>query len=270
MYRPVITLTTDFGLADAYVGIMKGVMLSICPEAMLIDISHEVRPHSVRHASYLLQRAAPYFPPGTVHLVVIDPGVGSERRPVAVQAERALYVAPDNGVLGSTLAQDGPRCVVHLTRSEYHLGAASSTFHGRDIFAPIAARLACGADPRDLGEEVPASGLVALPDLEPVRQQDGSWLGEIIHVDRFGNLITNCPGRGPDPHVLVSVGGIQIAGLRRTYSDVAPGKLVAYTGSSGYVEIAVREGSAASALAVDVGSSVQWVGAIPAQPGRAE
>jgi S-adenosylmethionine hydrolase len=257
MYRPVIALTTDFGQADGYVGIMKGVILGICPQAALVDVCHEIRPQAVRQAAYVLKSAVPYFPYGTVHLVVVDPGVGSERRPIVAQTERAVYVAPDNGVLSLTLAQDAPRFAVQLSDSHYHLTPASATFHGRDIFAPAAAHLACGVDPREMGDEISPSELVTLRDIEPVRQPEGSWLGEVLHIDRFGNLVTSFPGTQISTGWSIQFAGESIPGLSRTYADVEPGELVAYVGSSGHLEIAVRGGSAAARLGMDVGNPVQ-------------
>ena len=270
MSHPVITLTTDFGLADGYVGTMKGVILSICPEAVLVDITHDIAPQATRQAAYVLSTATPYSPPGSVHLVVVDPGVGSPRRPILVRTARATYVAPDNGVLSLALARDGAHlegnCVaVHLTKSRYRLQPASATFHGRDVFAPAAAYLASGVDPLGMGEEIPFSSLFKLGSFEPVRKDDGSWLGEIVHIDRFGNLITSFrekdQGQGsrdntaplrPD-QIAVEAGGARIQGLSRTFSDVARGELVAYIGSSGHLELAKREGDAAKALGVRVG-----------------
>lgn len=260
MSRPVITLTTDFGQADAYAGTMKGVILGICPDAALVDLSHEIRPQAVRQAAYVLSTAVPYFPPGVVHLVVVDPGVGSERRPVAVQTERATYVAPDNGVLTLALAQGPPRVAVHLTDPRFHLPQVSATFHGRDIFAPAAAHLACGLEICDMGEPFSPSQLVVLPTIEPKQQPDGTWQAEILHIDRFGNLITNYQCATSSLQLTVCVGGERIRGLRDTFADVAPGELVAYRGSSGYLEIAIREGSAATGLGLHVGDPIGMEG----------
>ncbi|MGD8795068.1 MAG: SAM-dependent chlorinase/fluorinase, partial [Anaerolineae bacterium] len=168
MSRPLITLTTDFGLADSYVAAMKGVILSICPEATVVDISHEIRPQAVGQAAYVLSTAVAYFPPGTVHLVVVDPGVGTRRRAVAVQTGRALYVAPDNGVLSLALATHprkgvahDPACTaVHLTAARYHRPEVSATFHGRDLFAPAAAHLACGAGLEEMGQVLSPEDLI--------------------------------------------------------------------------------------------------------------
>lgn len=260
MSRAIITLTTDFGLSDSYVGAMKGVILGICPEAALVDISHEIRPQAVRQAAYVLSSAVPYFPRGAVHLVVVDPGVGSERRPIVVRTEQATYVAPDNGVLSLALAGDPAVLAVHLAESRYRLLPTSATFHGRDIFAPAAAHLARGTDPRDMGPSVPLADLRVLPFPQAATQPDGSQLGEILHIDRFGNLVTSLQIETPSAAWLVQAGGEQIEGLAQTYADVAPGELVAYVGSSGYLEIAVRDGNAAARLGMAVGDPVKIVG----------
>jgi S-adenosylmethionine hydrolase len=263
MSQPVITLTTDFGQADGYVGTMKGVILDICPQATLVDISHEIHPQAARQASYVLSTAVPYFPPGTIHLVVVDPGVGGQRRPIVVQTEKAIYVAPDNGVLTLALARDPARLAVDLTQPRYRLPRVSATFHGRDIFAPAAAHLASGVEPQEMGDVIPVEELVTLPALQPQAQPDGSWQAQVLHVDRFGNLITTIQGASieelgtiDDPELLVVAGGEQIVGLSRTFADVEQGDLVTYMGSSGYLEIALREGSAAGRLGMRVGDPV--------------
>jgi S-adenosylmethionine hydrolase len=273
MSRPIITLTTDFGQTAA-VGTMKGVILSICPQATLVDITHEIRPQAVRQAAHVLHSAIPYFPPGVVHLVVVDPGVGSARRPVAVCTERAIYVAPDNGVLGPALGDDPAHLVIHLTETRYHLPQVSATFHGRDLFSPAAAHLASGIDPRKMGDQIPVSDLVNLPALQPELQPDGSWRGAILHVDRFGNLVSNFRFPASDAQNLaldrrfrVELGGEQIVGLSRTFADVEPAQFVAYLGSDGYLEIAVREGSAALRLGVDIGDPVWVRGMVPGEVG---
>jgi len=269
MSKPVITLTTDFGQADAYVGTMKGVILGICTGAALVDISHEIRPQALRQAAYLLSTAVTYFPAGTVHLVVVDPGVGSERQPIAVQTARACYVAPDNGLLDLALAQDPARKAVRIRVAGSHFvrPEISATFHGRDIFAPVAAHLACGATLDQIGDDIPTAGLVSLPHLRPQAGTGGDWLGEVLHVDRFGNLITNIQypaskNPAPNPDLSLHVGQIRVTGLSRTFADVEPGGLLAYVGSSGYLEIAEREGHAAARLAVGVGDPVR-VGGLP-------
>jgi S-adenosylmethionine hydrolase len=267
MSQPVIALTTDFGQADGYVGTMKGVILGICPGAALVDVSHEIQPQAVRQAAYVLHTAVPYFPPGTVHLVVVDPGVGSARRPIVVQTERATYVAPDNGVLSLALSQAPPHLAVRLTEASYRLSQVSATFHGRDIFAPAAAHLACGVDPRTMGEAVQLCDLVTLPALQPKLQPDACWQGEVLYIDRFGNLVTcfqsaqfRMQDRQHNAQSLVEIGEQRIEGVSQTFTDVEIGELVAYVGSSGYLEIAVREGDAAAQLGVAVGTPVRIKG----------
>jgi S-adenosylmethionine hydrolase len=256
----MITLTTDFGQTDSYVGTMKGVVLGICPEATLVDITHEIRPQAVHQAAFVLSTATPYFPPGTVHLVVVDPGVGTGRRPVVVQTERALYVAPDNGVLGLVLNQEAAQRAIHLTDPRYRLERVSTTFHGRDIFAPAAAHLACGTTLDQMGEPVAPAKLASLEILAPQPHPDGYWQGRVLHIDHFGNLITNFWLSDANSPGTITAKGHRIEELSRTFGDVAPGKLVAYTGSSGYLEIAIRDGHAARTLGMDIGDQVQIEG----------
>jgi S-adenosylmethionine hydrolase len=257
MSRPIITLTTDFGTTDSYVPAMKGVILGICPEATLVDLCHEVKPQAIKQAAYLLSTAAPYFPPGTVHLVVVDPGVGSERWPIVVSTGRAHYVAPDNGVLSLSLEREPAQMVIHLTEPRYRLPEVSATFHGRDIFAPAAAHLARGLDPAQMGRPFSPSGLVTLPGPATLPQHSGSWQGEILHVDHFGNLVTSFQVSASQSHLALTVGGQRIGPLRHTFADVAPGQMLIYRGSSGYLEIAMREGNAAAELEVHIGDPVQ-------------
>ncbi|OIO98681.1 MAG: hypothetical protein AUK03_00950 [Anaerolineae bacterium CG2_30_64_16] len=250
----IITLTTDFGLADGYVGIMKGVILGIAPAARLIDLSHDILPQDVRGAAYVLARAAPYFPGGTVHLAVVDPGVGGERRPVLVQTERALYVGPDNGVFTHALAEPGARAWV-LDRPAFWLSEPSRTFHGRDIFAPIAAHLAHGVLPDQVGQ--PIDDPVRLSLAQPVRHADGHISGQVMHVDRFGNLITDIPADwGETGRWTCRVAGQQITHVCATYADGAPGALVALISSGNTLEVAVRDGNAARRLDVKAGEPV--------------
>jgi len=255
---PIITLTTDFGLRDPFVGIMKGVILSICPTARLVDLTHEVEPQDLRGASLALLAALPFFPDGTVHLAVVDPGVGSRRRPLAVRAGGHYFVGPDNGVL--TPALRGPRwTAVALTAAEYRLPEVSRTFHGRDIFAPAAAYLAAGVPLERLGT------VAADPVLEPIpgsRLEGEVLVGEVLAVDRFGNLLTSIEA-GPlaelagDGPVAVEVSGQPVAGLVEAYADGGDGRPAAIIGSTGHIEIFVRDGSACQALGVGRGAPVR-------------
>ncbi len=254
----IITLTTDFGLTDGYVGAMKGVILGIVPTATIVDISHDIAPQDVRGAAYVLYAVCPYFPVGTVHLAVVDPGVGSQRPAIAVQIERATFVAPDNGVLSYALADQEVTGIVELTNRRYQRPSISHTFHGRDVFAPVAAHLARGLPLAELGS--PRSEIVTLPLPRPQRRADGALVGQVIHIDRFGNLITSVREREMawpvGEGVVVEVGGRAISGIRPTFASVGVGEPVAYVGSSGHVEVAVRQGNAARVLGVQVGDDV--------------
>ena len=248
--RPIITLLTDFGTADGYVGEMKGVLLARVPEAAIVDISHEIPPQDVEAARLTLARVWRRFPPGTIHLVVVDPGVGTERAGLAVASDDRFLVGPDNGVLSPALLMAGARVVALELPS-----SASASFHGRDVFAPAAAALALGAELRSLGGEMGQPRIRRTP--EPQRTGDGALLGEVIAIDRFGNAITNIVG--------LRAGTIEAAGLslplRRTYGEVAIGAPIAIVGSSGLIELAVRDGSAARMLHVTRGSAVLFRGA---------
>ncbi|RPJ01692.1 MAG: hypothetical protein EHM39_02940, partial [Chloroflexi bacterium] len=273
---PTIVLLTDFGLSDTYVGTMKGVILSICPAARLIDLTHAVEPQHIRQAAYLLLTAYRYFPPHAVFLVVVDPGVGTARQPIAIETDHGVYVAPDNGVLSYVLSQVQPCQQVILQNPAYRLPSASQTFHGRDIFSPAAAHLANGVLITDLGPAIPQIAMLPEPLLEigalGVR-------GEVLHIDHYGNVITSIgrlmwtsadflhfqPQFGRDHGVYppifatrcrVTVGGQTISGIHRTYGDVPPGTLVALIGSAGQLEIGFNQGSAAEYLNVSVGDPV--------------
>lgn len=277
----IVTLTTDFGLADGYAGIMHGVIRGICPDAAIVDLTHQVPPQDVRSAAYLLYAAYAYFPDDTVHCVVVDPGVGTARRAVAVRTPRGCFVAPDNGVLSYVLARESVTAAVSLTDSRFHLSPVSRTFHGRDVFAPVAAHLACGLPLADLGASI--AGLVTFPVPGISTLAADSMGGQIIHVDRFGNLITSIgrllwrgdellvqpafPSSGSEvgdswPSVFlarqarVCIGSRCIEGIQPTYGVAPPGKLLALIGSAEHLEIAVAGGSAAQTLGVGVGDEV--------------
>ncbi len=249
---PLITLLTDFGTADGYVGAMKGVIASLAPSARVVDVTHDILPGDVRGAALALETAAPYFPPSTIHVAVVDPGVGTTRRGVAVEAGGQVFVGPDNGVLALAARRD--RRVFVLDRARYHLEAVSATFHGRDVFAPIAARVATGFRPSNLGTKT--DDFCELPLPRPSVSRAG-LVGEVIHADRFGNLITNVVaedlarlgGRAQSDRLRVHVGRRRLSGgLARTYGDAASHALLALVGSSGRLEIARRDGSAAALL----------------------
>jgi len=253
----VVTLLTDFGRRDAYAGILKGVIAGICPSARLIDLTHEIPRHDVVAGALVLASAVPYFPRGTIHLAVVDPGVGSARAAVAVQTVRGYLVGPDNGLLYPAAMQMGIEAVVELRNARYFLSPVSATFHGRDLFAPVAAHLAAGVPLRQFGPERACLERLALP---AVRREGGGLRGEVVYVDGFGNLITNIRAadlnafsRGP---VSVSVG--RHAGIPQVsaYAEVDVGCPLAVLGSWGQLEVAVREGNAAEVLRARVGTPV--------------
>ena len=257
----IITLTTDFGASDGYVGTMKGVILSIAPDAALVDITHEIAPQNIRQAADVLHAAAPYFPRGTIHLAVVDPGVGSARRALAVRTSQGLLVGPDNGLFTPFLTDEPDAECRAITNAKYMLPHVSATFHGRDVFAPVAAHLANGADLADLGPRITDPVMFAVP--LPTQQPDGSWLGCVLYADHFGNLITSVTEgllqqliSGGRHSVEIVIGQQRISGIRRTFAEGVPGELVALLGSSGHLEIAVTNGNAARALNIGPDSPV--------------
>jgi S-adenosylmethionine hydrolase len=251
--RPVITLLTDFGSADPYVGMMKGVIATICPEANVVDITHEVPPQDIRTGAFFLERSFRYFPPGTIHVAVVDPGVGTSRKPVAVRSDGHIFVGPDNGLL--FFGAGRPRAVA-LTRASYFRAAVSHTFHGRDVFAPVAAHLAAGVPFQSLGSA--QSRIVRLPSVRPRRTKRG-LRGAVVSVDRFGNLITNLDLaawkslRRPR----LAVGSFVATELCRSYGSVRPGELALILGGYGLLEIAARDRSAAKTLGLRSGALVE-------------
>jgi S-adenosylmethionine hydrolase len=260
MARPIIALLTDFGTRDHYAGTMKGVALGICPDAVLVDISHDLPPHDIAAAAWELAAAYRYFPAGTVFLVVVDPGVGSARRAIAADAGGYKFVAPDNGVLTLVLDEHPPRRVVELSDRKYARPTVSRTFEGRDRFAPAAAWLAKGVDIGALGR---SAGAIARIDLPQPRVDEQGIAGEVVRVDRFGNLITNISRRTFEAlagaPLEIRVGAHQVTRVVGTYGDVAPGEIAALFGSTDDLEIAANGASAAERLAVVRGASVQVV-----------
>jgi hypothetical protein len=276
--RPVITLLTDFGEADAFVGIMKGVILDIVPKTQLVDLSHLISPQDVKQAAYILMTATPFFPNGTVHLVVVDPGVGSARRPIAVETSNAYFIAPDNGVLSYVLVQEENYKVVELVNPLYRLPDPSSTFHGRDVFSPAAAHLAAGVPFNELGPDVDKPVLLDPPRLIV---GPGHVEAEVLNVDHFGNLRTSIlllswvndstielhslfsqpPESEPKKRfsaakAQIDIGGLTIDGISTTFSEVQVGQPLAYVGSEGGLEIAINQGNAARKFGVKPGDTV--------------
>lgn len=261
----IITLTTDFGLQDPYVAIMKGVILGIAPHARIVDYTHGVEPGNIAQAAYLLRSGCNYFPSGTVHVVVVDPGVGSDRRAIALQTPKWTFVGPDNGVL-ALAAQDARDTwneqvrLIELTNDQFWRPSLSATFHGRDLFAPVAAHLTAGVAFASLGQ--PIDALLPAPIQTAQTIGDGVLRGQIVHIDRFGNCITNVTrddlARYDIGEQLVAeIIDQQIAGLIRTYADASPGRLTCLIGSGGNLEIAVPNGSAAAMLGVGIGDRLR-------------
>jgi S-adenosylmethionine hydrolase len=278
----IITITTDFGLSDGYVAAMKGAILDINPEVNVVDICHNIKPQNVSQAAFVLSTAYPFFPKKTIHLVVVDPGVGTERQAIILRTPLADFVAPDNGVLsyviehftGQPVTDDSdvwqtkvrPEVeVVVLTEPRFWRTPVSPTFHGRDIFAPVAAFLSLGFPPINFGKAITSVTMLPLP--HPHRALDGSVLGHVLHIDGFGNLITDIRGddlpetAGP---LNIEIGRHAISGLSRTYAE---GKgLLALIGSSGYLEISLKGGSAYAFLEVEVGGEIR----VKKVPGRSQ
>ncbi len=247
---PLITLLTDFGTSDSYVAEMKGVLLGACPGAVLVDITHAVPPADVRAGAYLLGRAWHWFPPGSVHLAVVDPGVGTARAALAFRAHGAWFVGPDNGLFTPVLRDAEVEIVVLPTPPH-----AAPTFHGRDLFAPAAAALAGGTPLQMLGE--PLTGMPTRLTYTEPHYEGKSVVGRIVYVDRFGTLVTNLTTEVVPPYAVLEVEDLDIGPLRRTFGDAPPGGLLAYVGSGGAVEIAVRDGSAARRLGLGVGGRIR-------------
>ena len=272
----MIALTTDFGLVDAYVGAMKGVMLEIAPDARLVDITHQITPQDLRQTAYVLYTVYRFFPPHTVHLVVVDPGVGGARRAIALRTPRGSFVGPDNGIFSYVIAEQPVHAAVELADPRYHRAQVSQTFHGRDIFAPAAAHLAAGVSIDQFGPAIPDPVTLPLPHLQV---NPGVVSGEVLHVDRFGNAITSI-GRlawkaqkltlkpafretaaqevdFQADEVSITTEGHEIQGVRRAYAQVEPGDVLALVGSTGHLEISVRQGSGARELGLRAGDPVE-------------
>lgn len=247
----IITLTTDFGLEDEYAGVMKGVILSIHPGANIVDITHHIHPQDLIEAAHTIETSYKYFPSGTVHIVVVDPGVGGERPIIALEKSGHFFLAPDNGVLSLLLDDMGIDSIVHVKNNRYFLKSVSQTFHGRDIFAPVGAHMSLGVRINDLGDVIEDDHVVRL-DIKKPAQSGDEISGQIISIDRFGNLITNIDGKhlanicrnGNHKPVEIRIGGKKIAGLSYSYENSKDQEPLAIVGSRGTLEIAVNKGSA--------------------------
>ncbi len=257
----IITLLTDFGSRDSYVAAMKGVIAGIAPGARVIDICHEVPPGDIFRAGIIWAEATRYYPPGCVHVAVVDPGVGTRRRILAIEGRDATYLAPDNGVVGLVLSAEEVRQVVHVKDPRWFLPAVSNTFHGRDIFSPVAARLSLGLDPAELGSRLRSYKRIEEPRAQVRRRRVGGrsgaeCVGQILYLDAFGNAVTNLRTVENKDLVNLRSGRLQIKALSRTYSDVPPGRPLALVGSSGRIEIAVSQSNAERSLGLRPGDAV--------------
>ncbi len=260
----IISLMTDFGIKDGNVGVMKGVIWGIAPQSSISDLSHMIAPQNIREAALILARSAPYFPENSVHVVVVDPGVGTHRRPMAAKIGRQYFVGPDNGVITLLLEhaeQQGWDCeFIHLDKPQFWLDKISYVFHGRDIFAPVAAHLARGVPLTALGTPFADPVRLALP--KPEQTQNG-WRGEIIHIDHFGNLASNIrvehleTASKEASKVTVTLAGVTIHGMVNTFGERLPGDLVALIGSTGNLIVSVVNGSAAAKLGCGVGDVIE-------------
>lgn len=254
----VITLTTDFGTQDWFVGTMKGVILAIQPRARPVDITHEIAPGDIRAGAFALMAAAPYFPKGTIHVAVVDPGVGSQRRAIAVKTKRAIFIGPDNGVLTWALRNETIVTARQIANEKFFRHPVSRTFHGRDIFAPTAAHLCAGKKFNQVGPKI--SDWVQLPWPNPV-PSGKSLTGEIIHIDQFGNAITNLAHdllhEDEWTKAIVVVKNRELGAPNNSYAATKPGKLLAILSSAGFLEIAVNGGSAAKLLKLQCGDAVK-------------
>jgi S-adenosylmethionine hydrolase len=258
MAQPILTLTTDFGIRDHYVGSMKGVILGICPQARIVDISHDVKPFAVSEGAYLIAQAYRYFPPKTVHVVVVDPGVGTSRRPILLEAAGQYFIAPDNGVLGMIFSREKHKARL-ISNERYFRKPVSATFHGRDIFAPVGAHVAAGVPVSRIGK--PIDDYIRPAFEKPRRTAAGTWLGSVLHIDRFGNIVTNFEAADLSDlerrKFAFALGRRRVAMIAGSYADQDPGKLFAIAGSSGYIELSMNQLSAADAIACGPGAPVK-------------
>ncbi len=258
MRKPILTLTTDFGLSDHYVGAMKGVILGICEQAQIVDITHEVTPFEITEGAYLIAQAHGCFPPKTVHVVVVDPGVGTARRPILMEAAGQYFIAPDNGVLSMIYSREKHK--IRLISSErYFRKPVSRTFHGRDIFSPVGAHLCAGVPPSKLGKLI--NDYLRPAFEKPQRTGKRSWNGRILKLDRFGNIITNFHvDEFPDLErrpFMIQIGPQEISVMARNYAEAGPGELFVIVGSSGYLEVSLNQGSAAKQIGCESGAAAE-------------
>ena len=253
--KAVITLLTDFGTADYFVGAVKGAILSVNPQAVIVDLTHEIPPQDIAAGAFTLLAAYKTFPAGTVHVAVVDPGVGSTRRPVIVSANDQFFVGPDNGLFTYIYDREPSHRVFHVSAEKYFRPDPSSTFHGRDIFAPVAAALSNGVKPRKFGPKITDAVRLSIP-LEPEKLKNGNIRARIIHIDRFGNCVTNITRDLMTPNSSLLVNRKTIREFRNFYGEASSDSPFAIWGSAGFLEISVNAGSAAKTLSVNTGETI--------------
>lgn len=266
MAKPNIIFITDFGLKDNFVGVMKGVISGITPDANIIDITHDIEPQNYKQAAFILAQSVKYFPKGSIFVCIVDPGVGSARNIIAIKTQDFIFLSPDNGILSYILSNYTPEGIFSLTNKKYFLENISPTFHGRDIFAPVAAHLANGVEVEKMGERISPISIIKIPDPLCFLDTQNIWHGEIIHIDRFGNAITSLKANLLDLSTdnfpkqelnwIFETGNIKIRYLSQTFSDVDVGNYLAFIGSFGYIEIGLREGNAAKKTKFELGQNV--------------
>jgi len=255
----IITMTTDFGLKDPYVAEMKAAILRISATAVIVDVTHEIAQFDVRAGAYVLASAAPYFPEGTIHVAVVDPGVGTKRRPILIQTQHGFFIGPDNGLLILAAEQQGIKCICEITNTALMLPRVSSTFHGRDIFAPAAAHLANGVAPAEFG---PESRDAVKPEFAKVTLRNGVLAGEVLYVDNFGNIITNISEKEAMRIHAADVVNVELATQKlqlkfcKAYGEAKPEEPLALIGSHGYFEISVNQGNAAEKFKLEPGDKI--------------
>ena len=259
MLRPVITLTTDFGLKDPYVAEMKAVILSISPNATILDVTHEIEKFNIRMGAYILASASPYFPKGTIHLAVVDPGVGTKRQPILIQTKRGYLIGPDNGLLALTAKNEEIEHIHKITNRKLMLPRISTTFHGRDIFAPAAAHLANGTSPEKFGQEISE---IATPEFAKIIKRKDMLVGEVIHIDDFGNIVTNFGEKELELMNAKAMVNIKLKNVRqklklcKAYAEVKPHKPLAIIGSHNFLEISINQSNAAKIFKAKIGDKI--------------
>ena len=252
----IITLTTDFGDIDPYVGILKGVILKIFPYAKVVDITHNISPQDIWQANWTIESSYHYFPHGTIHLCVVDPGVGSVRKPILIETKNYFFIGPDNGIFTSILDEEAVINMIELTEKKYWLPDISQTFHGRDIFAPVAAHLAKGITAKDFGKSLQKEELVKL-EINNFTKNEKGCIGIVKHIDRFGNIITNIPDLNLPNKIFGKFKNMDFKGLVLNYSEAEQNKLSAIKGSSGYLELFINKGNLAKVTNAKIGDKIE-------------